>query len=159
MPMQVLVNLLIGFLWMFLQDDWSFLTFFTGYIFGLLVIFIFCRFLTTKFYLFTLYAVIRLFFLLVHEVFTSSIMIIREIVKPKIDIKPGIVATKTDLESDFEVTLLAMLITFTPGSTVMEISPDKKVLYFHTMDIPEIRDAVLQSQAKFEKAIKRVTRP
>jgi multicomponent Na+:H+ antiporter subunit E len=33
MAMQVLANLLIGLLWVFFQDDWSVLTFFSGYLF------------------------------------------------------------------------------------------------------------------------------
>jgi multicomponent Na+:H+ antiporter subunit E len=44
MAMQVLANLLIGLLWVFFQDDWSVLTFFSGYLFGLFVIFILRRF-------------------------------------------------------------------------------------------------------------------
>ena len=51
-----------------------------------------------------------------------------------------------------------MLITLTPGSVVMEISPDGKTLYVHAMDIPESSDAVLKSTKAFEKAIKDVTR-
>jgi len=65
----------------------------------------------------------------------------------------------TSLEGEVEVTLLALLITLTPGSVVIEISPDNKVLYVHAMDIPELSDGVRQSQIRFEKAIKRVTRP
>lgn len=159
MPMQVLINLFIGVLWMFLQDDWSILTFASGYLFGILVLFILRRFLDSKFYLFTMHAVVQLFFLFIYELFASSIMVIREIVKPQIDIKPGIISFATSLESDLEVTLLALLLTLTPGSVVMEISPDKKLFYIHAMDIPELSDAVIRSKEKFEEAIKKVTRP
>ena len=51
-----------------------------------------------------------------------------------------------------------MLITLTPGSVVMEISPNGKIFYIHAMDIPESSDAVLRSRDKFEAAIKKVTR-
>jgi len=158
MPVQVLVNLFIGVLWMFLQDDWSVLTFFSGYLFGLFVLFILRRFLKDKFYLFTLYAVVQLLFIFIHEIFVSSLLVISKIIKPKLDIKPGIFSFETSLEGDMEVTLLALLITLTPGSVVMEISPDNKIFYTHTMDIPEMSKAVLASKEKFERAIKKVTR-
>lgn len=158
MPMQVLVNLFIGILWMFLQDDWSVLTFFSGYLFGLFVLFILRRFFKAKFYLFTLHAVVKLFLIFIWEMFVSSILVISKIIKPKIDIKPGIFSFETSLEGDIEVTLLALLITLTPGSVVMEISPDNKIFYTHTMDIPEMSNAVLESKDKFEDAIKKVTR-
>jgi multicomponent Na+:H+ antiporter subunit E len=158
MPMQVLINLLIGVIWMFLQDDWSVLTFFSGYLFGLLVLFILRRYLLTKFYLETLLAIIRLFFVFIIELFTSSILVIRQVTRPRINITPGIFTLETELEGDLEITLLAILLTLTPGSVVVDVSSDSKKFYIHAMDIPKSSDAVLQSKNKFEKAIKKVTR-
>jgi multicomponent Na+:H+ antiporter subunit E len=158
MPMQVLINLFIGLLWMFLQNDWSTLSFLSGYLFGLFVLFIIRRFLRSKFYLFTLHAVVKLFLIFIWEMLVSSILVLSKIIPPKIRIKPGIVAMETSLEGDIEVTLLSLLITLTPGSVVMEVSPDYKVLYTHVMDIPELSDAVLRSRDRFENAIKKVTR-
>lgn len=158
MPMQVLINLLIGVIWMFLQDDWSVLTFFSGYLFGLLVLYILRRYLPTKFYLVTLLAIVQLFLVFIYELFTSSILVIRQILRPSINITPGIFTLETELEGDLEVTLLALLLTLTPGSVVVEVSSDSKKFYIHAMDIPESSDAVLLSTKKFEKAIKKVTR-
>lgn len=158
MPMQVLINLFIGILWVFLQDSWNFLTFFSGYLFGLLVLFILRRYLSTKFYLETLFYVVKLVFVFIYELFTSSILVIRQVIRPKINITPGIFTLETELEGDLEVTLLALLLTLTPGSVVMEVSPNNKLFYIHAMDIPESSDAVLRSTSKFEEAIKKVTR-
>ncbi len=153
----VLINLFIGFLWMFLQDDWSALSFLSGYLVGLVVLFVMRKFFSSQYYLFTVQAVINLFLLFIYQLFASSIVVIQRIIKPKLDIKPGIVAFETDLERDIEVTLLAALITLTPGSVVVEISPDNKVLYIHAMDIPELSDGVFLSKLKFEEAIRKVT--
>lgn len=159
MPMQVLVNIFIGVLWMFFNDDWSVLTFFSGYLFGLLVLFVLRRFMASEYYPLTLYAVLKLLLIFIYELLTSSILVIRKIIRPKVNIKPGIYKLETSLQGDIEVTLLALLITLTPGSVVMEISADKKILYVHAMDFPEVSDAVLQSKNRFEEAIKKVTRP
>lgn len=158
MPVQVLINIFIGVLWMFFQDNWSALTFLSGYLFGLFVLFILRGFLPTKFYPFTLQAVINLFFLFIYEIFTSSVSVIQRIIKPKLDITPGIISFRTCLEGDIEVTLLALLTTLTPGSVVMEISSDNKVFYVHAMDIPDLSDSVLRSICRFENAIMKVTR-
>ncbi|KKI89043.1 monovalent cation/H+ antiporter subunit E [Bacillus sp. SA1-12] len=158
MPMQVLINLLIGVIWMFLQDDWSVLTFFSGYLFGLLVLFILRRYLPTKFYLVTLLAIVQLFLVFIIELFTSSILVVRQVMRPRINITPGIFTLETELDGDLEITLLALLLTLTPGSVVVEVSSNSKKFYIHAMDIPESSDAVLQSKTKFEKAIKKVTR-
>jgi len=142
---------------MFLQDDWSALSFLSGYLVGLVVLFVMRKFFSSQYYLFTVQAVINLFLLFIYQLFASSIVVIQRIIKPKLDIKPGIVAFETDLERDIEVTLLAALITLTPGSVVVEISPDNKVLYIHAMDIPELSDGVFLSKLKFEEAIRKVT--
>lgn len=140
-----------------MQDDWSALSFLSGYLVGLVVLFVMRKFFSSQYYLFTVQAVINLFLLFIYQLFASSIVVIQRIIKPKLDIKPGIVAFETDLERDIEVTLLAALITLTPGSVVVEISPDNKVLYIHAMDIPELSDGVFLSKLKFEEAIRKVT--
>lgn len=158
MPLQILINLFIGVIWVFLQDNWSFLTFLSGYLFGLIVLFILRRFLNSKFYLITLFAVIRLLYVFIEEIFISSVSVIRTVISPKINITPGFFLLETDLESDWEITLLAMLITLTPGSVVTEISEDGKRFYVHGLDLPESKEGVFRSQRRFEEAIKRVTR-
>jgi multicomponent Na+:H+ antiporter subunit E len=53
--------------------------------------------------------------------------------------KPGIIALPLDVKTDLEITLLANLITMTPGTLSIDTSEDKKVLYVHAMylDDPE----------------------
>ena len=158
MPIQVLVNLLIAFLWMFLQDEWSILTFFGGYLVGLFVLFTVRRFLPTSFYLKKLLLIIKLFILFIRELISSSILVARQVTRPKINVTPGIFTLDTDLEGDLEVTLLALLLSLTPGSVVVEMSPDSKQFFIHAMDIPKSSDGVKRSSKIFEKAIKDVTR-
>lgn len=158
MPVQVLLNLFIAFLWMFLQDEWSFLAFVIGYIVGLIVLFSLRRFFPTSFYTRRFIAIIKLFFLFLFESIVSSIAIIREVIRPKINVTPGIFKMETELEGNIEITLLALLLTLTPGSVVMEVSPDNKVFYLHALSLPESKVAVFKSQQKYEKAIKEVTR-
>jgi multicomponent Na+:H+ antiporter subunit E len=158
MPVQFLINLFIGVLWMFFQDNWSVLTFFSGFLFGLIVLYILRRFLPAKFYPVTLLAILKLVLVFIYELFSSSMLVIRQVTKPKINISPGIFTLETDLEGELEVTLLALLLSLTPGSVVVEISPDNKRFFIHAMDIPNSSNAVMKSKDRFETAIKRVTR-
>lgn len=158
MPVQLLINLLIAFLWMFLQDSWNFISFLGGYLVGLFILFSMRRFYKERYYLITLLAVIKLVIVFISELISSSVLVVRQIMKPKLDITPGIFKMNTELETDTEVALLSLLLTLTPGSVVMEITPDGKTLYIHALDIPESSDAVIKSTKVFEKAIKDVTR-
>lgn len=158
MPVQVLLNIFIAYLWMFLQDSTSIINFISGYFVGLFILFFMRRFFKKPFYIFTLAAVGKLFVIFIHELATSSLMVMKHILRPKIDVKPGIFRLETDLEGDLEITLLSLLICLTPGSVVMEITPDAKALYVHGLNMPESRESVLKSKLIFEKAIKDVTR-
>ncbi|MCG7408790.1 Na+/H+ antiporter subunit E [Paenibacillus sp. ACRRX] len=158
MPVQVLLNIFIAYLWMFLQEDMSILNFISGYFVGLFILMCIHRFFKKPFYLYTLAAIGKLFVLFIHELNTSAMMVMKHVLRPKIDVKPGIFKVETDLEGDLEITLLSLLICLTPGSVIMEVTPDSKELYIHGLNMPESRDSVLKSKSVFEKAIKDVTR-
>ena len=158
MPVQLLINLLIAFLWMFFQDSWHFISFLGGFIVGIFILFSMRRFFKERFYLITIFAIIKLVIVFTQELISSSVLVVRQIMQPKLTITPGIFKMETELETDTEVALLSLLLTLTPGSVVMEVTPDGKTLYIHALDIPESSDAVIKSTKVFEKAIKDVTR-
>ena len=158
MAIQVLVNLAISFLWMFLNDSWTGAQFLTGYLAGLFIIYSVRRFFNMKFYLKTVIAVVKLGFIFIKELILSSVLVIKQILEPKMSIKPGVLVYDTVLESDVEVTLISLLITLTPGSVVIEVSDDNKKLLLHIMDMPVSSIVVLNSLKIYEKAIMEVTR-
>lgn len=158
MAVQVLLNLLIALLWMFLQDEWKVLTFFSGYLVGMILVFSMRRFFPSVFYAKRLIAVVKLFFIFIRELVTSGILVIRQILRPRINVAPGIFKLKTELKGDWEITTLMMLLTLTPGSVAMEVIPEESICYIHVMDIPESKEPVLNAIKSFEKAIMEVTR-
>lgn len=158
MPFQILINLLIAIMWMFLTSVWDVVAFTKGYILGLVILFILRRFLPTRFYLSNVFAIVRLFFLFIKELLLANVAVIKSVLSPKLTMKPGIFALPTELKSDWEITLLSCLITLTPGTLVIDVSDDKKLLYIHAMDIPDTDEVIKQIKDSFEKAIMEVTR-
>ncbi|SPU21210.1 monovalent cation/H+ antiporter subunit E [Niallia circulans] len=157
---QLLLNILIAFLWVLLQDEdqFYFSTFFAGYLVGIGILYVMRRFFFNEFYLHRLFAVVKLLIIFIRELFYSSVVLIKQILSPKLKITPGIFTYRTELKSDVEITALALLLTLTPGSVVIEISPSNDVFYIHAMDIPESKNSVLRAMTTFEKAIMEVTR-
>jgi len=151
---------MIAVLWTFLMDEDAFYfpTFLTGYIFGAVIVFFMHRFFGSKFYLLRVYALLKLVFIFTSELFHSSIIVLKQILSPTLSIKPGIFTYEHNMQGDYELTALALLLTLTPGSVVMEVSPDGKTFFIHAMDMEVSRDAVLKSIQTFEKAIMEVTR-
>ncbi|MFB4213008.1 Na+/H+ antiporter subunit E [Shouchella sp. 1P09AA] len=157
---QLLLNILIAFLWVLLQDEdsFEFSTLFAGFLIGMGIIYVMRRFFFKEFYLKRAYSAFKLLLIFIRELLSSSILIIRQILSPKLNLTPGIFTYETKLKGDWEVTALALLLMLTPGSVVLEISPSNNVFYIHAMDIPDSKNAVLRAMTKFEKAIMEVTR-
>ncbi len=60
---------------------------------------------------------------------------LRAPIVPRSVVCPGVVAIPLDVRTDAEITLLANLITLTPGSVSLDLSEDRRVLYVHAMYI------------------------
>ncbi|KOR89762.1 Na+/H+ antiporter subunit E [Paenibacillus solani] len=158
MGQQILLNIMIAVVWMFLNSDWSPQQFIVGYLIGILLIYLLRRFWPNDFYLRKLWSILLLLLLFLSELLKSSITVIRQILRPKLDVQPGIFAYTTELKSDWEITVLSCLICLTPGTLTLEVSHDGQTLYIHAMDIEDVDELSNQIRNTFEKAIKEVTR-
>ncbi|MBU5351290.1 Na+/H+ antiporter subunit E [Paenibacillus silvae] len=158
MAFQIVLNLIIAFVWMFLNNSWNGIGFLIGYMLGLLLIGSMRRFFPQRFYIVRVWAIFKLIILLFKELVRASIGVIREIIKPRLDIRPGIFTYRTQLSSDWEVTLLCLLISLTPGSLPLEISGNQRKLFIHALDIKDEEQMRNDIQNTFEKAIMEVTR-
>ena len=133
-------------------------SFIVGYLLGILILLGFRKFFNSRFYLIKVWAVIKLFFLFIKELILANISVLKVIIKPTLDMKPGIFALQTDLKQPWEITLLANLITLTPGTLVIDVSDDNSTLYIHAMDINDVQLEIDGIKNSFEKAIMEVSR-
>lgn len=158
MAFQILINVLIAIMWMFMQSSYTVGSFIFGYMIGIFVLFILRRFLIFNFYLRRVWALIKLIMLFIVELTKANIDVMKVVLRPKANHKPGIVAVQTSLESDVEITLLAALISLTPGTVSMDFSDDSKTIYIHALDIPNKDELIADIHHSFERAIMEVTK-
>jgi multicomponent Na+:H+ antiporter subunit E len=158
MALQILLNLILAVVWMFLNNEWSAAQFVIGFLLGLCCIGLLRRFWPNDFYVKRVWAVFKLFVLFNKELFISSFAVILQIVRPKLALRPGIFAYKTELKSDWEITILSCLICLTPGTLTLDVSSDNQTLYIHSIDIQDTELLSEQIRGSFEKAIMEVTR-
>lgn len=62
----------------------------------------------------------------------------------KSKLRPGIFAYPLTVTTDQQITLLANLITLTPGTLSVDVSEDRSVLYVHALDIDD-KEAVIRT--------------
>ncbi|GIO24969.1 Na+/H+ antiporter subunit E [Oceanobacillus sp. J11TS1] len=160
MPAQFLLNVFIAVLWTLISDEseLQFTTLVAGYLVGIGIVFLMHRFFGERFYLARFFALIKLIFIFTRELILSSKLVVGQILKPKLTIKPGLFKYETVLQGDWEITALALLLTLTPGSVVIEVTEEGDAFYIHAMDVEESKEMLLKSIDNFEKAIMGVTR-
>lgn len=80
------------------------------------------------------------------------------ILKPD-GLRPGVVAVPLDLTSNVEITLLANLITLTPGTLTLEVFTDQNLIYVHTVYLDNPDDFRAGIKNGFERRIKELFAP
>jgi len=78
------------------------------------------------------------------EMLVATLRVAIDIVTPQHLMRPAILAIPVNSESEAETTMLANVITLTPGTLSLDVSPDGKTLYVHVMYAQDV-EAVRQS--------------
>jgi len=97
----------------------------------------------------------RLVGLFFYELLVSAIKVALLVIRPNLSahLRPAIIAFPLTEKSDAEITLLANMITLTPGTLSIDVSADRRVLYVHVLSLKS-RDALINGiAAGFEKQV------
>jgi multicomponent Na+:H+ antiporter subunit E len=70
-------------------------------------------------------------------------------------IRPAIIGYPLDVKSDFEIALLANLVSLTPGTTSLHVSDDRSTLYIHVMDATDTDQIIADIKTSFESRLLR----
>lgn len=158
MAFQIVMNLIIAFMWMFLSETYTVSAFLFGYILGVLLLMLLDKIVPGKFYLNPLIKIIKLGLLFIKELFVSTIDIAKLVYTPHLNIEPGIFSYPLEVETAWEITLLSNLISLTPGTLTVAVANDNSKIYIHAMHIKTTDDSIQSIKDTFEKAIMEVTR-
>ncbi|MDK4212566.1 Na+/H+ antiporter Mnh2 subunit E [Staphylococcus warneri] len=158
---QVVLNIVIAFLWVLFQDEdeFKFTTFFSGYLIGVIVIYILHRFFGQEFYLRKIWVSVKFLVVYLYQLITSSISTINFILFKTKDMNPGLLTYETNLTNDWAITFLTILIIITPGSTVIRISKGTNKFLIHSIDVTDKdKKNLLRNIKQYEDLILEVTR-
>ena len=101
---------------------------------------------------------LSLLLLFVRELVLSALRVAWLALQPRLLIRPAIIAYPLTVTTDTQITLLANMITLTPGTLSLDVSDDRKWLYVHAIDIESKEALIGDIAAGFETRILRVTR-
>jgi multicomponent Na+:H+ antiporter subunit E len=141
-----LLNIMLTLVWVALTGSFSYINLFIGFIISFFVLWVISRGSSDNRYFTLAFKIIRFFFYFLYEMLKANLQVAYEVMTWNLHMKPGIVKLELEAKTDIEITLLANLISLTPGTLVIDVSDDKKVMYVHGM--------YLQDREKFIESIK-----
>jgi multicomponent Na+:H+ antiporter subunit E len=87
------------------------------------------------------------------EITKANFQSARESFYPKSRLEPAIVKVPLDAKTDLEISFLSNIISLTPGTLIMDVSDDKKVIYVHVMHLSDKDEFIKEVKQKFEKPL------
>ncbi|MFO7743826.1 MAG: Na+/H+ antiporter subunit E [Psychroflexus sp.] len=160
MKTKFLSNILLMLIWVFLTGEYNF----NNFLFGLGLSFIILWIISgnedksSKKYFKIVPKIITFVLFFFWELIKANIQVAYEVITPNLNMKPGIVALPLDAKTDLEITLLANLITLTPGTLALDVSTDRSVLYVHAMYVIDKKDFIEDIKQGFEKRLLEILR-
>lgn len=157
MAQQFIFNVSLAFIWILLSDSITVPGFLFGYALGALFLYLFYAHEEKTFYLKKLWKALVLLAVFFKEVISANLVVLRYVVSPLRKLNPGIIAMHVDFNTDYELVLLANMITLTPGTLTLEISTDNKTLFLHVLDCSDPEKLITHIRREFVDRIKEVT--
>ncbi len=97
--------------------------------------------------------ILRLLGYFTWQLIVSNLRVLWDVITPGHISRPGIIGVPLDAESDFEIMLVANLISLTPGTLTLDISADRKILYVHVMFLDDVEAMRLQIKKGIEQRV------
>ncbi|NGO89794.1 Na+/H+ antiporter subunit E [Halomonas sp. BC2] len=143
-------NLLLGLAWVLLSGDFSGLNLLVGMVFGYIaLVLIEPQVEALKGYPLRVPRIIGFIGFFMKELVQANLRVAFDILTPPWHMQPGVIAFPLAARTEMEITMVANLISLTPGTLSLDVSDDRRVLYIHAMfldDEDELRRSLKEME-------------
>lgn len=101
---------------------------------------------------------VKLALVFARELIKANLSVLKIVLSREIRVRSGVIALPTELHHDIALTALANMITLTPGTLTLDISPDKRCLFIHTLDLEDPEEVKQAIQMAFERYLRELSR-
>ncbi|MFW6345472.1 MAG: Na+/H+ antiporter subunit E [Halomonas sp.] len=127
-------NLLLALAWVLLSGDFTGLNLTVGLVFGYItLVLIEPQVEALQGYPARIPRILGFLGFFIKELLMANLKVGFDILTPPWHMKPGVIAMSLDARTELEITMVANLISLTPGTLSLDVSDDRKVLYIHAM--------------------------
>lgn len=95
----------------------------------------------------------KLFVIVLHDIVVASLQVARIIVTPKADINPAFIEVPLELRDPFVATILASIVSLTPGTVSVDVDQQRWVLHVHALNVDDRDELVAAIKQRYEKGL------
>lgn len=140
----------LAVMWMILQRRLDLVDFLIGYLVALLVVWLCRDFWTERVTVRNATALLRLLATFLRELIVANLQVASIIVRPTMPIRPAFLVLPLALRDDLQITILANMITLTPGTLTVDVAPDRSALWVHCLAAEDVDAVRAQIKRQFE---------
>lgn len=152
------MNLLLAFIWIALTGSLSYSNFIFGSFLGFFVLWIMNYDDHDKRYFYRVPKIFSFMLYFLYQMIKANLQVAYDVMTPKYFFRPGIVRFPLNARTDFEINVLSMFISLTPGTLIIDVSEDKKALFIHVMYLTSPEKFVQNLKTGVERRLLEVLR-
>lgn len=155
-----LMTVLLAVFWAAATDNFTLGNFAFGLLLGAAALYLVRDHVKGKGFLGRALRIVALIWLFIKELMLSAVRVAVMVLRPDMHahLKAEMVEFPLTVTTDAEITLLANLITLTPGTLSVDVSEDRKILHIHALNVPDKEALITEIRHGFEKAVARACR-
>jgi multicomponent Na+:H+ antiporter subunit E len=153
-----LFNLFLAFAWMLINGAYGSIDFLIGFIISYFVLQMSQPFGLETHYFRKFTATLKLIAFFLKEMFVSVWQVAWDVMTPQHLSNPDIIHVPLDAKTDLEITLLANMVSLTPGTLSLDVTDNKKELIIHAMFADDHEQVIKGIKNGMEKKLLEVTR-
>lgn len=150
----LILNVFLALVWAALVGGFSLSNLLVGFVLGYLTLYLIRGALGPTNYFYKGVQIVRFFAYFLWELIIANLRVARDVLRPgPLRMKPRVIAVPLDHCSDLSITLLANVLSLTPGTLSLDVSSDRCVLFVHSIHAPDVEEAREQIKSGFEQQV------
>ncbi len=148
-----LLNLLLAAGFAVIMDQLTLSGFIAGFAIGYAALWISRSLFGSTSYFLRVIKLVKLAGTFIWELVVSNFRVLWDVITPSHFSSPAVIGVPLDASSDFEIMVLANMISLTPGTLSLDVSEDRSTLYVHVMFVDDVETARTQIKERIEKPV------
>lgn len=151
------INIMLGLLWTALTGRFTLENLTTGFVLGYIVLFVLRSVFPQGQYFAKTGQAIRFVLFFLWELLIANLRVARDVLRPgPLSVKPRVIGIPLEQHNDVPLLLLAIIISLTPGTLLLDISDNRKTMFLHVIHAPDEKQVEREIKQGFERQVMRL---